>query len=271
MGAELQPIDDPPLALTPRPRLANVVAPRPQTWKGVINPLGNIEPQWVGQHFFDAQNKVFYQALGPTAFDWRFVPPRDFPGSMVQSFVDFHAPANNTMSKKELLAATKLDQPPEDRPDHILDARTVAERGLRVYDQRCWKAGGVRIAMCRIRLELPPPVALFVGFASEPVHPTQPIFVAASDEIRVYDKAAIGVAFDDHAGDQLFGIWNGAAETMRGRRVHEEHITVRVEIGNGRFAVVVDDEPLISNECVPGLGADALGPRAAFFRYGRPA
>lgn len=251
-------------------RLADINAPRPGVWKGVINPNGAIEPPYVGHMYFDKQNDLFYRADGPTAYDWGLVTPPEMLGAMVQSFVDFCHPAHNAMSKAELLAALKLSEPDPDRPDHVRDARQIAELGLRVHDQRCWTAGDTRVAMARIRLEAPPPVALFVGFAEEPVMPSRPIAVADPDlpDVRVYDRAAVGVAFDDKAGPVGFALVAGQVLSRIDMPFRDAHVTVRVELAPGRAAVYLDDY-LMADQPVAGLRADTLGPRVSFFRYGR--
>lgn len=260
-----------PTYIERRPRLAAVPTLRPQQqWKGVINPLGAIEPPHVGTFFFDKQNGVFYRADGPTAFDWHLITPAEFHAGFVQSFVDFCAPAHNAMSKDELLDALKLSEPAEARAPYELDARQIAEMGLRVNDQRCWQAGDVRILMARIKLEAPPPVALFVGFRLAVVDPTKPPFVAAMDQLSNYDPSAVGIGYDDHAGDVVFGLSGGAVMDQRFLKVRNEHVAVRVEIdGAQRFGVFVDDSLLAEGRSI--APAEALVPRVTFFLYGRRA
>jgi hypothetical protein len=55
----------------------------------VTDPTGVIEPDWLGQMFFDHVNHVFYQARDLTKDGWRFVPPADFNGAFPKVYDQF--------------------------------------------------------------------------------------------------------------------------------------------------------------------------------------
>lgn len=245
-------------------RPVSITAPRPkQEWVDVVNPTGVIEPEHVGQFFFDAKNKLFYRADGPTADDWGLVTPAELPGAMVQSFTNFQAPAHHGMSDAELVAATKK---PEDPPPHVLDSDRMGQIGVRIHDARCWWAGATRVLMVRVKLEAPRPAVLFVGFASEPAMPTRPPAVIATDgPVTVYDARAVGVVFEDgrHPGP-VFGTVPGDKFVIADPR--ERYATVRIELRGERATSYLDDVELITT---PIARISGLGPRVSLFRYGR--
>lgn len=243
------------------PRAPSIMTPRPkQEWAGVINPTGVIEPEHIGQFFFDAQNKLFYRADGPTAHDWGLVIPAELPGAMVQSFTNFLAPAHHGMSDTELAAATKK---PEDPPPHVLDADRMGQVGVRIHDARCWWVGATRVLMVRVKLEAPRPAVLFVGFASEPPMPTRPPAVPADERAGVvYDARAIGAVFEDDP-EAFRSVPIKALVDVNPRR---GYIAVRVELKGERATTYVNDVELATT---PIARISGLGPRVSLFRYGR--
>lgn len=254
----------------PRPRL---VAERP-SWHGtVICPHGRIEPQHVGQFFFDRQNGVFYRANGPAADDWRLVTPAELPGSMVQSFVDFYGPAHHAMTDGELAEASKpVDV--GDRKPHMLDESGAGEVGLRVKDARRWVAPGVVAMQCRVKLEIAGRTALFVGFGAG-TPPTLPVAVAdpdGADALTVYDASAVGVLFADDVSQSMFGIVDGVGISLSDHSARGRFHAVRVELREGsaefprQWAVVFVDDVEVARQ-PSDRDWRGLTPRAGFFRY----
>jgi hypothetical protein len=125
----------------------------------VCNPCGVIEPQHLGQFFFDKAAEVFYQARGRTAADWQFVAPKDFIGSFVKIYDLFlGVPANDPRGPD---AATYVH-------DTELVKETMALDGVEILSANRWMtAAGVDVLQCRLRLHRVDGLSLFIGFAPE--------------------------------------------------------------------------------------------------------
>jgi hypothetical protein len=249
----------------PPPRLPKIAAPRPQQWKGVICPIGAIEPPHVGAFFFDKQNGLFYRADGPTAHDWGLVTPAEFKLAFVLGFVDFQAPAHHAMTKAEQDAAANAVPDPASRPPHILQDGRLAELGLRIRDARHWRAGRIQAMQARVKIETGERVSLFVGFRGPVVDPTKPPAVAPDPAAPIiYDASAAGVLFEDGYARAIAG--GAASDVLAWIDFSQRYSAVRVEVAGHLARVVLDDSDLAAMELPPGA---PLEPHAAFFNYGR--
>jgi hypothetical protein len=165
----------PPFAMTAAPQ------------QPVLDPTGLIEPMFVGQHFLDPVNEVFYQARGTTAFDWHLVAPADLVGSFVKVFDQF--------------LGLPQDDPQGDSVRRMtIEALAVRETmqlaGIHVPQAFAWKVGEVAIAQARIRIERPASLSLFVGFATH----ARPIALPSGVGFRI-DDGVLRFGADSNLGN----------------------------------------------------------------------
>lgn len=126
----------------------------------VCNPCGVIEPQHLGQFFYDATAEVFYQARGRTKDDWHFVAPKDFVGSFIKIY-DFFVgiPADDPRGPE----AARYIQ------DTELAKQTIALDGVEILSANKWYTAqeGKLVAMTRLRFHKIAGISLFFGFARD--------------------------------------------------------------------------------------------------------
>lgn len=124
----------------------------------VLNPVGIMQPDHLGQMFIDPTTEVFYQARGLSAYDWRLVTPAELTGSFVKIFDFFLGPM----------------MPPPEAPEHelrrrVADAeavrRTMALDGVAILQAFAWRAGKTDVMMTRLRFDRIDDISMFVGFA----------------------------------------------------------------------------------------------------------
>ena len=241
-------------------------------WNGIICPQGRIEPQHLGQFFYDKQNEVFYRVAGLTEHDWQLVTPAEMPGFMIKSFVDFLEPVHHAQAgtKEYAAAARAADAAKEDRQPWIVDENAMAGAGLRIADARTWMtASGVRVAQARLKIEAKPRAAVFAGFVA--AGPASPVLMPAHAEgeaaIRVEDRLAAGFLFDDTAGNVLFAVAGGTVAATSYAPIRAWHVSLRIEIGGpGPVEFWADDELIaeLPSHPIPG----GVEPRVSLFDYG---
>ena len=127
--------------------------------EAILNPTGRVEPAHVGQMFWDPLSEVFYQARGPGAHDWRYVPPRDLPGSFVKIYDFFLGlPPHDAQG----------DKGREWYADNEVVRRTMELDGVRVAQAFAWRtAAGANAMMARIIFGRVWGLSLFFGFDME--------------------------------------------------------------------------------------------------------
>jgi hypothetical protein len=190
----------------------------------ICNPLGVVEPAYLGQMFLDPINHIFYQARGLTASDWCFVAPSELSGSFVKIYNLFLGlPPDDPAGPQgaEFVMLSKL----------VSD--TIALDGVEILQAHRWKAGSIDVAQARLKFNRSDDISMFVGFAAK---------------AKAYEMPC-GHGFVIKNGDMVFGEgqrWIGRGET----------ILLRVEYGEIAYGFV-NDKPFGTmkldevGQCIP--------------------
>jgi hypothetical protein len=202
----------------------------------VTDPTGIVDPDWIGQMFYDPVNTVFYQARGRTSADWRFVPPADFVGSFVKVYDHFYGLPED--DPKDAEAANRW-------ADAKVVRETMAKSGVEVLGLgglRWRTANGTDVFQVRLRFHKVDGFILFAGFTGE---------------ARAYAMPE-GVGFELSNGFLRFG--GNAREVAPG-----EIIVLRIEerkdnIYECNMMATVNDEGLgaVKAEALPSIPVVAL-------------
>jgi|SRR5579862_4616574 len=162
----------------------------------ILNPTGRVEPAHVAQMFWDPISEVFYQARGPGANDWRYVPPRDLPGSFVKIYDFFLGLPPNDMQGNEGR---------EWYADNEIVRRTMELDGLRVAQAFAWRtAAGANAMMARVIFGRTHGLSVFFGFDAAVKPPQLPtgLGMRIEDGLLTFPEGTFDVR-QVHPGDSL--------------------------------------------------------------------